>query len=66
MCVYVLIAIIRKKISLPHSPYAILQILSVTLFQKTPLLQVFSQYQPVEDAMDSHKQLYLPGILTGQ
>lgn len=66
MCVYVLITIIRKKISLPHSPYAILQILSVTLFQKIPLLQVFSQYEPVADQIDSQKQLYLPGILTGQ
>lgn len=66
MSVYVLITIIRKKIHLPHSPYTILQILSVTLFQKTPLLEAFAQYDPVEDLGDSQKQQYLPGILTGQ
>lgn len=62
MSVYVLITIIRKKINLPHSPYTILQILSVTLFQKTPLLQVFAQHDPVEDLVDPHKQQCLPGI----
>ena len=36
--VYVLIAIIRKRLNLDMSLYTILQILSVTLFEKTPLL----------------------------
>jgi hypothetical protein len=65
MAVYVLITIIRKKTNLPHTPYTILQILSVTLFEKTPLLQTFSQHAPIEDPFDPHKQQYLPGILTG-
>ncbi len=39
--VYVLVAIIRKRLELDASLYQILQILSVTLFEKTPLLQVF-------------------------
>jgi hypothetical protein len=66
MTVYVLIAIIRKRANLPHAPYTILQILSVTLFEKTPLLQVFSQYTSDEEPSDPHKQQYLHGILTGQ
>jgi hypothetical protein len=60
--VYVLIAIVRKSANLPHSPYAILQILSVTLFEKTPLLRPFSQYDPSLDSPDSQKQQYLPGF----
>jgi hypothetical protein len=62
MCVYVLIAIIRKKIGLPHSPYAILQILSITLFHKIPLLRAFSQYPPSMNQSDSPKQLFLQGF----
>jgi len=34
-----LIAIIRKQANLPHSPYTILQILSVTVFEKSVLLR---------------------------
>lgn len=66
IAIYVLIAIVRKRGNLPHSPYAILQILSVTLFEKIPLLQAFSQYEPSLDLPDPQKQQYLPGILTGQ
>ena len=36
---YVLIAIIRKQLGLPLSLYAFLQILSVTAFEKTPILR---------------------------
>ena len=37
--VYVLVAIIRKRLEMEASLYQILQILSVTLFEKTPILQ---------------------------
>src|SRR5450755_4097679 len=36
--VYVLVAIVRKRLELPASLYQILQILSLTLFEKTPIL----------------------------
>ena len=42
--VYVLVAIVKKHLSLDLSLYTILQILSVTLFEKTPILQALSQY----------------------
>ena len=64
--VYVLIAIIRKRARLPQSPYTILQILSVTLFEKTPILQAFSEHQPSPETSDMQNQQCLPGILTGQ
>ena len=42
--VYVLVAIFKKQLHLDLSPYKILQILSVTIFEKTPILLAFSQY----------------------
>ena len=41
MSVYVLVAIVKKKLQLDASPYSLLQILSVTLFEKIPLQQAF-------------------------
>jgi hypothetical protein len=35
--VYVLVAIVRKRLELEVSPYQILQILSLSLFEKVPL-----------------------------
>ena len=40
--VYVLVAIIRKRLNLDISLYTMLQIFSVTVFNKTPLLQLFT------------------------
>ena len=42
--VYVLVAILKKQLQLDLSLYKILQILSVTLFEKTPISWAFSQY----------------------
>ncbi len=42
--VYVLVAIVKKRLNLGQSLYTILQILSVTLFEKMPILQVFQQF----------------------
>ena len=41
--VYVLLAILRKRLDLGLSLYSMSQILSLTLFEKMPLLQAFSQ-----------------------
>ena len=41
---YVLVAILKKQLQLDLSLYKILQILSVTLFEKTPISWAFSQY----------------------
>ena len=40
--IYVLVAIIKKRLNLEGSLYRILQILSVSVFEKTPLLQALS------------------------
>jgi len=40
--VYTLVATLKKTMALPHTLYTILQVLSVTLFEKTPLAQLLS------------------------
>ena len=40
VCTYVLIAIAKKRLKLPHSLYEILQILSLTMFETIPLNQL--------------------------
>jgi hypothetical protein len=59
IAVYVLVAIVKKRLNLSQSLYGILQILSVTMFEKTPILQVLSQDQSVEDDEHAPKQLFL-------
>jgi len=57
--IYVLVAIIKKQLKLEPSLYSMLQILSVTLFEKTPLFQVLSQTEPDQMETDFSKQLKL-------
>jgi hypothetical protein len=57
--VYVLVAIIRKRLGLDASLYQILQILSVTLFEKTPILQALQPSDSRDDLFDFANQLNL-------
>jgi hypothetical protein len=57
--VYVLVAIVRKRLMLPISLYQILQILSVTLFEKTPILQVLQPSDSQDVSSDYSNQLNL-------
>ena len=57
--VYVLVAIVRKRLRLESSLYQILQILSVTLFEKTPILQALQATDSQSDLYDSSNQLIL-------
>ena len=56
--VYVLVAIIKKQLNLDLSLYTILQILSVTLFLKTPILEALS------DAYDDETKAIISNQLT--
>lgn len=60
--VYVWIAILKKHLRLSHSPYTILQILSLTLFEKTPILQAFAQHPLQIEDTTLLKQQYLQGF----
>jgi len=57
--VYVLVAIVKKRLKLDRSLYTILQILSVTMFEKTPILQVLSAPIYENDTIDDDNQLNL-------
>ena len=57
--VYVLVAIVRKRLGLDLSLYQILQILSLTLFEKTPILRALQPSDPQEDLGDFPNQLNL-------
>ena len=56
---YVLVAIVRKRLGLEISLYQILQILSVTLFEKTPILQALQPPDSQQDLPSSANQLIL-------
>lgn len=57
--VYVLVAIVKKRLNLDASLYTLLQILSVTLFEKMPLQQAFTINASTENRLDSSSQLIL-------
>jgi hypothetical protein len=57
--VYVLVAIVKKQLKVNPTLYTMLQILSVSLFEKTPLLQMFSQIKAEEKEADFSNQLKL-------
>jgi len=42
VCVYILVAIVKKRLGIKASLYEMLQILSLTLFEKSPLLQLLT------------------------
>jgi hypothetical protein len=57
--IYVLVAIVKKQLHLERSLYTILQILSVTLFEKTPILQALSSIDYEDQGEQFHNQLNL-------
>jgi transposase len=56
---YLLVAIVKKLLNLDSSLYTILQIISVTVFEKTPLLQAFEAMNYTNRNNDPCKQLTL-------
>jgi hypothetical protein len=57
--VYVLVAIVRKRLGLELSLYQILQVLSITLFERTPILRALQVSDSENDLLDSGNQLIL-------
>ena len=57
--VYVLVAIVRKKLNLDVSLYTLLQVLSLTIFEKMPLQQAFSDGEYSSEYTDISNQLNL-------
>lgn len=57
--VYVLVAIVKKRLKIEASLYTILQILSLTLFEKTPLDQLLKNMELKKDSTENDNQLNL-------
>ena len=59
VCVYVLIAIVKKRLALGASLYTMLQLLSVTAFEKMPIDQLLSGKEAPNEYFEVDKQLIL-------
>jgi hypothetical protein len=57
--VYLLIAILRKRLDIRADLYRILQVTSITVFEKTPILQAFQSIDSQLPALDTSNQLIL-------
>lgn len=56
---YVLVAIVKKRLNLEASLHSLLQILSVTPFEKVPLLQLLTDIGPEQEMAPDGNQLIL-------
>jgi hypothetical protein len=56
---YVMVAIVKKRMNLDLSLHSMLQILSVTPFEKIPLHQLLTDTAPVQNNSNSLNQLIL-------
>ena len=57
--IYVLVAILKKRLDLPYSLAQILQILSITLLEETPILQAFRDFAVTDSETHLDNQLNL-------
>ena len=57
--VYVLVAIMKKRLKIEASLYTILQVLSVNIFERMPLLQTLTVYNYKDDSDQNTNQLIL-------
>jgi hypothetical protein len=59
ICTYLLVLILKKRLGLSQSTYTILQFLSVSIFEKTPISLAFSDSDITNDKVTNHNQLLL-------
>ena len=57
--VYVLIAIVKKRLNLSASLYELLQILSLTLFERDPIIQLLTRCNHINESVNHQNQLSL-------
>lgn len=66
LCAYLLVAIFKKRLGIDRNSYEILQILSVSLFNKIPLSKLISEHPLQSQETDIEKKATLWDFLTGQ
>lgn len=59
VCAYLLVAIMKKELHINQTLYTILQVLSVSLFEKTPIIELFAIRMSTLESIESQKQLCL-------
>ena len=59
------VARVKKRLNLPSCLYTILQILSLTLFEKQPLDQLLAQTEPIAPILEAPNQLNLFPQISG-
>jgi Domain of unknown function (DUF4372)/Transposase DDE domain len=64
--VYVLVAIVKKRLNVSASLYTVLQILSLTLFDKQPLDQLLAEIESIPETPEKRNQLNLFPDISGQ
>ena len=57
--VYVLIAIVKKRLNLSASLFELLQILSLTVFERVSVIQLLTRCEPVNQLTTPQNQLNL-------
>ena len=64
--IYLIVAIIKKRLNLQESLYTILQVLSVSLFERTSMFRLLTFYDYTNDMDINHNQLNLFTDYSGQ
>ncbi len=59
LCAYLTVAILKKRLAIKRNLYEILQICSVSLFDKSPMIELFSYTELPTDAMDTQNMVML-------
>ena len=66
VAVYVLVAIVKKRLNASASLYTVLQMLSLTLFDKQPLDQLLAEIESRPETLETRNQLNLFSDISGQ
>lgn len=59
ICIYLLVAIVKKKLKVDYKLYSLLQIFSLSLFEKTPINELFTNLNYKTTGLDNPNQLNL-------
>ena len=66
VCSYLVVAIVKKRLALPASMHAIMQVLSLSLFETTPLDRLLGQIRETDLGEQSNEQFCLFSEISGQ
>ena len=62
---FVLLAIIKKRLNIEQSLYTFLKVISISIFEKTPILQLFDDNNYINNNDYDPNQLFLFNLITG-